>query len=396
MPAGELQHGRAQNRFLNYWKKKTYSESEDIDPVWLTNSLNLELDLGSGRFSNIPSSPLRLPVISTFESNNTHQNRKRRFGRVEARNTQAGVETAEDTRTSNFLYVPGTSHLFTPNRSMNDVEQRIIANERRKSVCDSTRMGVNRKSPTLFETAQVDNTIPLDAPFVDNYPTTDDERLDTSLVDVVRRLSQAAPVPKYNFVKNLGDFDPAAYPPADGQSYLKTMHEFDGVPKDDEEEFVSICELNKPCDISESTENNLSKTKSQQERGLASVISKPKKSNESLSCGSDETENTRSKEEQFVSHSPPIEGYHQPSYNCTDRADMVRNSKSPLNITSEFQRDMVTSGVPEKDHDNGDRKSEVTFSITSVEDDSIWLRTEALLNSSTSFNRVKRRTSESN
>jgi hypothetical protein len=74
---------------------------------------------------------------------------------------------------------------------MNEIEKQIKENERRKSICD---IGWGAGSPSqaglMLPAAPTQEPFLIpELPVVDNYPTTDEDKLDDTIVEVVRRLS---------------------------------------------------------------------------------------------------------------------------------------------------------------------------------------------------------------
>jgi len=115
---GDVPHGRGQDKFLSGWKKKTYIETDDFDPKWLLDSMNLDFDTGR-RFSIPRSSPPPKPMI--LVSDEPHQSRRRRFGQVEPPILHEGAESVN----------PHPNK--TPAQNMIQLEQDIREYERRKS-----------------------------------------------------------------------------------------------------------------------------------------------------------------------------------------------------------------------------------------------------------------------
>jgi len=131
VPSGEVHHGKAQDRFLNGWRKKTY-EYEEIDPRWLTNSLTLELDAGR-RLSN--SSMGRPPLL--LVSDETKAIRRRRHGRVEhvppfsRRSSTSSKGKSPEPQSITTFPLPSA---FGPNENLlSHIENEITKFERRRS-----------------------------------------------------------------------------------------------------------------------------------------------------------------------------------------------------------------------------------------------------------------------
>jgi len=175
---GNINHSRAQDRFLSGWKKRTYSETEDIDSIskFLTNSLEPPDKTAERRPSLSLPPPVTTPILVKTPDLSTNMRRRRRIGQVES--PQFSESSDKDEKLS-FGGTPGTN--------MDNIERHITNLERRKSVCEGSRSPAKRKTPSPTQKLGMINMLP--PPHV-NLPS-DEERFDdsVSMDDMVRRIS---------------------------------------------------------------------------------------------------------------------------------------------------------------------------------------------------------------
>ncbi|CAG7822535.1 unnamed protein product [Allacma fusca] len=378
VPNEEIHHSRAQNRFLSGWKKKTYSESEDIDPRWLTNSLNLELDLDT-RVSISPSPPLRVPMIVVNEAKDCLKVRKRRIGRVEQSNVFPNCDNMTSRQHQVSCLMPRhmlepSSQTFTPSSSMNEIEKQIKENERRKSICDiGWGAGSATQQGSMLPSAQEPFLIP-DLPVVDNYPTTDEDKLDDTIADVVRKLSFMEA--NLTMTPTTGEGDDLSVLPTVEEGIILDQIEItedSDVNKNSDDVLHERIKRNKSSPGMEFEEQNASLSSQQQIKNTITVNSSNSGSVREASpgCNKGFDENCGGDEVVVAKCDIPTLLTEQ---TCDKDVNLLVNS-NPVHDSEE-------DGDGDGRHDKDDPSS-------------LWFRTEALLTSQ-SFNMVKRRISESN
>lgn len=157
VPSGEVKHGKAQDRFLNGWRKKTY-ESEEIDPRWLTNSLNLDFDAGR-RLSNSSIGPFRTPLV--LVSDESKAIRRRRVGRVEQFLFSRRGSVSSKGMSPEPPSITITSTATEPNDNLNHIENEITKLERRKSLAGESSVGTTPRRGSPSEDFQLSFTLPM-------------------------------------------------------------------------------------------------------------------------------------------------------------------------------------------------------------------------------------------
>jgi hypothetical protein len=166
----DVQHGRGQDKFLSGWKKKTYIETDDFDPKWLLDSMNLDFDTGR-RFSISRTSPPPRPMITITEDQ--QHSRRRRFGQVEAPMLNANSICVRARGSKDDVNVNKT-----PAQNMMQLEQDIREFERRKSRGTAgspvQQVREQRNVANVFPSSYGNLLVP--PPSVDNW-ITDDEKL---------------------------------------------------------------------------------------------------------------------------------------------------------------------------------------------------------------------------
>lgn len=162
---GDVQHGRAQDRFLSGWKKKTYGETDDFDPKWLMDSMNLDFDTGR-RFSMTGSSPPSRPIFVITEDG-TGGSRRRRVGLVEPPPLNSLAEGTSKEEAQETL-----KRNYTPSTEIVRLELDIKEYERRKSRGAATSLGV----PVSSESLQINHkALTPPPPPTEDWVTDDDQ-----------------------------------------------------------------------------------------------------------------------------------------------------------------------------------------------------------------------------
>lgn len=161
---GDIQHGRGQDRFLSGWKKKTYVETDDFDPKWLMDSMNLDFDSGR-KLSISNSSPPPRPIFvvsdDTGITGSGGSSRRRRMGQVDApllNNLEEGkISPSTDLRRTH-----------TPSKEIARLELDIKEFERRKSRGAANSLGVPSSSESHSNTVVINKSALLSPPAVES------------------------------------------------------------------------------------------------------------------------------------------------------------------------------------------------------------------------------------
>lgn len=153
---GDIQHGRGQDRFLSGWKKKTYIETDDFDPKWLMDSMNLDFDSGRKLSMSNSSPPPRPTFIITGDDSDGGPSRRRRMGQVEA----PSLENLQEGKIATTIQAE-LRRTQTPSREIARLELDIKESERRKSRGAATSVGVPTSSEISSATIKQSPPPPL-------------------------------------------------------------------------------------------------------------------------------------------------------------------------------------------------------------------------------------------